>query len=109
MFGHDEPGQFSHPAKEFVNEFIITTRYYNSVGQQITSFSPPPPTKKDSTMANTHADIDLSHHLSDIARNLRPNPLKAMYKYWGTPGLIELAGGEQRHYFMPRLNNWGAL
>jgi hypothetical protein len=59
-------------------------------------------------MANTHADIDLSHHLSDIARNLRPNPLKAMYKYWGVPGLINVAGGEQQSsltVFKP--DGWG--
>ncbi|KAG9127833.1 hypothetical protein FRC07_008476 [Ceratobasidium sp. 392] len=47
----------------------------------------------DSTMTSARAEIDLSHHLSDRARNIRPNPLKAMYKYWGVPGLINVAGG----------------
>ncbi|KDN51005.1 hypothetical protein RSAG8_00634, partial [Rhizoctonia solani AG-8 WAC10335] len=37
--------------------------------------------------------IDLSHHLSDEARNIKPSPLKGMYKYWGMPGLVNLAGG----------------
>ena len=37
--------------------------------------------------------VDFSHHLSDEAKSLRPNPLKGMYKYWGVPGLINLAGG----------------
>ncbi|KAH7343754.1 pyridoxal phosphate-dependent transferase [Rhizoctonia solani] len=37
--------------------------------------------------------VDLSHHLSDEARNMKPNPLKGMYKYWGMPGLVNLAGG----------------
>ncbi|CAE6427770.1 unnamed protein product [Rhizoctonia solani] len=36
--------------------------------------------------------MDLSHHLSDEARNIGPNPLKGMYKYWGMPGLVNLAG-----------------
>ncbi|KAG8701459.1 hypothetical protein FRC09_005355 [Ceratobasidium sp. 395] len=45
-------------------------------------------------MANPQcAEIDLSHHLSDTARGIRQNPLKAMYKYWGVPGLINVAGG----------------
>ncbi|KAG9094722.1 hypothetical protein FS749_011948 [Ceratobasidium sp. UAMH 11750] len=44
-------------------------------------------------MANLHTEVDLSHHLSDRAKNIRQNPLKAMYKYWGVPGLIQLAGG----------------
>ncbi|KAG8743958.1 hypothetical protein FRC10_011032 [Ceratobasidium sp. 414] len=44
-------------------------------------------------MANTHTEVDLSHHLSDRAKNIRQNPLKALYKYWGVPGLILLAGG----------------
>ncbi|QRV87930.1 aminotransferase class I and II protein [Ceratobasidium sp. AG-Ba] len=44
-------------------------------------------------MANSHVEVDLSHHLSDTARNIRPNPLKAMYKYMDVPGLIAIAGG----------------
>ncbi|KAG9083456.1 hypothetical protein FS749_006017, partial [Ceratobasidium sp. UAMH 11750] len=44
-------------------------------------------------MENLHTEVDLSHHLSDRAKNIRQNPLKAMYKYWGGPGLIQLAGG----------------
>ncbi|KAG9092195.1 hypothetical protein FRC06_000201 [Ceratobasidium sp. 370] len=44
-------------------------------------------------MAEPHTEVDLSHHLSDRAKNIRQNPLKALYKYWGVPGLIQLAGG----------------
>ncbi|KAJ1308692.1 hypothetical protein OPQ81_004383 [Rhizoctonia solani] len=39
------------------------------------------------------AYVDLSHHLSDEAKNMKPSPLKGMYKYWGMPGLVNLAGG----------------
>jgi len=38
--------------------------------------------------------IDLSHHLSDLAKNRAPSPLKAFMKYYGRPGLLTLAGGE---------------
>ena len=37
--------------------------------------------------------IDLSHHLSDLAKNRLPSPLKSFYRYWGKPGMIGLAGG----------------
>ena len=37
--------------------------------------------------------IDLSHHLSDLAKNRRPSPLKTFYQYWRKPGVIGLAGG----------------
>jgi hypothetical protein len=41
--------------------------------------------------------IDLSHHLSGLAKNRQPSPLKAFYRYWGKPGVIGLAGGME-HY-----------
>ncbi|KAF8607804.1 PLP-dependent transferase [Ceratobasidium sp. AG-I] len=44
-------------------------------------------------MANWRSSVDLSHHLSDRARSVRPNPLKALYKYMDVPGIISLAGG----------------
>ena len=37
--------------------------------------------------------VDLSHHLSDVAKNRQPSSLKAFYKYWRKPGVIGLAGG----------------
>lgn len=37
--------------------------------------------------------IDLSHHLSDLAKARKPSPLKSLAKYFGKPGLISLAGG----------------
>jgi len=44
--------------------------------------------------------IDLSHHLSELAKNRLPSPLKSFYRYWGKPGLISLAGG------MEHLSTW---
>ncbi|GAA5876540.1 hypothetical protein JCM16303_003573 [Sporobolomyces ruberrimus] len=37
--------------------------------------------------------IDMSHHLSVMAKNRVPSPLKGMYKYFNKPGLLMLAGG----------------
>ncbi|GAA5942774.1 aminotransferase-like domain-containing protein [Sporobolomyces koalae] len=37
--------------------------------------------------------IDLSHHLSSLAKNRVPSPLKGMYKYFVRPGILQLAGG----------------
>lgn len=37
--------------------------------------------------------IDLSHHLSDVARARATSPLKGLARYFGRPGLITLAGG----------------
>jgi len=37
--------------------------------------------------------IDLSHHISELAKARRPSPLKGLAKYMGVPGLISLAGG----------------
>ena len=43
--------------------------------------------------------VDLSHHLSELAKNRRPSPIKSFYKYWRKPGVIGLAGGmEYRHW-----------
>ena len=38
--------------------------------------------------------IDLSHHLSDIAKAREASPLKGLMKYFGKPGMISLAGGQ---------------
>lgn len=37
--------------------------------------------------------IDLSHHLSELANNRLPSPLKAFYRYMSKPGMISLGGG----------------
>jgi aromatic amino acid aminotransferase I len=38
--------------------------------------------------------LDLSHHLSDIARARVSSPLKVFQRYWSKPGVISLAGGQ---------------
>jgi aromatic amino acid aminotransferase I len=38
--------------------------------------------------------IDLSHHLSDLAKRRVDSPLKTFYKYYGRPGILPLAGGQ---------------
>ena len=42
--------------------------------------------------------IDLSHHLSDVSRARATSPLKGLARFFGRPGLISLAGGEQQQY-----------
>ena len=37
--------------------------------------------------------VDLSHHLSDVAKARLPPPMKRLAEYMYTPGLIPLAGG----------------
>ena len=37
--------------------------------------------------------IDLSHHLSDVAKARLPSPLKTLVKYAYIPGMVTLAGG----------------
>ena len=37
--------------------------------------------------------IDLSHHLSDLAKRRKTSPLKGLQKYMGNPNTIMLAGG----------------
>jgi hypothetical protein len=38
--------------------------------------------------------VDLSHHLSDLAKARQPSPLKTLFKYLGQPNMLALAGGE---------------
>ncbi|KAJ7180012.1 pyridoxal phosphate-dependent transferase [Mycena crocata] len=45
--------------------------------------------------------IDLSHHLSALAKNRQTSPLKGLQKYWGKPGLISLAGGLPSPAYFP--------
>ena len=43
--------------------------------------------------------VDLSHHLSKVARERTLSPLKGLQRYYGKPGMISLAGGWI--YFVP--------
>ncbi|KAF8655284.1 hypothetical protein AX16_003183 [Volvariella volvacea WC 439] len=45
--------------------------------------------------------VDLSHHLSDIARARRPSPLKELHKYFSKPGLINMVGGLPNPDYFP--------
>lgn len=50
---------------------------------------------------STSNAIDLSHHLSDLAKNRTESPLKGMWKYMGKPGLIVMAGGTPHPNYFP--------
>ncbi|TCD67496.1 hypothetical protein EIP91_012301 [Steccherinum ochraceum] len=45
--------------------------------------------------------VDLSHHLSDMAKARLPSPLKSLGKYMNKPGLISLAGGMPHPDYFP--------
>ncbi|KAF8165378.1 pyridoxal phosphate-dependent transferase [Crassisporium funariophilum] len=45
--------------------------------------------------------IDLSHHLSRLARNRALSPLKGLQKYFGKPGILSLAGGLPSPAYFP--------
>ncbi|KAI5480676.1 hypothetical protein MNV49_007603 [Pseudohyphozyma bogoriensis] len=45
--------------------------------------------------------IDLSHHLSQLARERQTSPLKGMYKYFQRPGIKMLAGGLPSPAYFP--------
>ncbi|KAG6854756.1 hypothetical protein C0991_001183 [Blastosporella zonata] len=45
--------------------------------------------------------VDLSHHLSDIARARSVSPLKGLQKYYGKAGIISLAGGLPHPDYFP--------
>ena len=44
---------------------------------------------------------DLSHHLSRNARSRQPSSIKQFYKYFGIPGIGQLAGGLPNRYYFP--------
>ncbi|KAJ7276368.1 pyridoxal phosphate-dependent transferase [Mycena haematopus] len=52
----------------------------------MSSFKPEAPSFKPEA-------IDLSHHLSEVAKARQTSPLKGLQRYFGRPGLISLAGG----------------
>jgi len=45
--------------------------------------------------------IDLSHHLSYVARNRAESPLKGLIKYMNRPGMISMAGGTFTRHDIP--------
>ncbi|EJD35692.1 PLP-dependent transferase [Auricularia subglabra TFB-10046 SS5] len=45
--------------------------------------------------------IDLTHHLSDLARARESTPLLGLVKYWGKPGVVSLAGGFPHQDYFP--------
>lgn len=45
--------------------------------------------------------IDLSHHLSALARARESTPLLGLIKYWGKPGVVSLAGGFPHPGYFP--------
>ncbi|GAA5913791.1 hypothetical protein JCM6882_007700 [Rhodosporidiobolus microsporus] len=57
------------------------------------SASPPRRTNSDGTSSDKPDSIDLSHHLSDLAKARLTSPLKGLYKYFNRPGMLMFAGG----------------
>lgn len=50
--------------------------------------------------------IDLSHHLSVVSRNRALSPLKGLQKYFGKPGVLSLAGGQDCFFhWIERINS----
>ena len=45
--------------------------------------------------------IDLSHHLSELAKARQLSPLKGLARYFGKPGIISLAGGMPSPAYFP--------
>jgi hypothetical protein len=45
--------------------------------------------------------VDLSHHLTLLARSRQANALKGLYQYAGVPGMIALAGGLPSPEYFP--------
>ncbi|KZS93370.1 PLP-dependent transferase [Sistotremastrum niveocremeum HHB9708] len=45
--------------------------------------------------------IDLSHHLSDVGNARQVSPLKGLFKYIKTPGIISMAGGVPDPAYFP--------
>lgn len=50
---------------------------------------------------NRQASIDLSHHLSGVAKARTSSPLKDLQKYFGKEGIISLAGGLPSPEYFP--------
>lgn len=44
----------------------------------------------------TAPPLDLSHHLSYATKNKKPSSVKGLYKYFQTPGIANLAGGNKK-------------
>ncbi|KIK06739.1 hypothetical protein K443DRAFT_88812 [Laccaria amethystina LaAM-08-1] len=50
---------------------------------------------------NRQTSVDLSHHLSRVAKARSPSPLKDLQKYFGKEGIISLAGGLPSPEYFP--------
>lgn len=50
-------------------------------------------TSREYNLLDLPHSIDLSHHLSDLAKARAVSPLKGLWKYYGRPGMLALAGG----------------
>ncbi|KAH7930638.1 PLP-dependent transferase [Leucogyrophana mollusca] len=53
------------------------------------------------SLADLPDAIDLSHHLSVVARARRVSPLKSLQKYFGKSGIIQLGGGLPNPTYFP--------
>lgn len=45
--------------------------------------------------------VDLRHHLSDLAKARKPAPIKEVFKYYGKPGVLAMAGGIPHPQYFP--------
>jgi hypothetical protein len=57
----------------------------------------PPRDMASSSRTNERKALDLSHHLSELAKRRQVSPLKGIFKYAFKPGIIMLAGGADHH------------
>lgn len=61
----------------------------------------------DPTANTLPKSVDLTHHLSALARARESTPLLGLVKYWGKPGVVSLAGGFPHPSYFP-FNTVGA-
>ncbi|KAG8847837.1 hypothetical protein FRB91_011388 [Serendipita sp. 411] len=45
--------------------------------------------------------LDFSHHISELGKARRPFPIKSVFKYFGRPGLLAMAGGLPHPQYIP--------
>ncbi|KAG8812930.1 hypothetical protein FRC17_001750 [Serendipita sp. 399] len=45
--------------------------------------------------------LDFSHHISELAKARKPFPIKTVFKYYGRPGLLAMAGGLPHPQYFP--------
>ncbi|TKA71410.1 hypothetical protein B0A55_07708 [Friedmanniomyces simplex] len=61
----------------------------------------PTPQDDDGSVDNRPPPKDLSHHLSRSTKNREASSIKQFYKYFGIPGIGQLAGGLPNNYYFP--------